>query len=232
MKHTTGRPVTSIGRSPGRVMLSIGVLALLGAGVACKAREKAPAAAPQAPAADTAADAAPAEPSAPAPVAAAPVEVARPSCDQFQITENGAGAVLIGDPRDSVRTRCRVLSDSTAVDGDGMVQGRVVLGVGGSTLVAQIANDRVNGIFATDSLFRTLDGLGPGTLVRSMLQLPGAVVLEGVHDLSLVVAAHCGLYFQIPKPAVLPEAGGKWADVVTALPPDTRIERVVVRGCR
>lgn len=232
MKHTVERPAPSVRRSPGRIVLSVGILTLLGSGVACRTREKkAPAAAPQAPAVDTA-EAAPAAPVAAAPVAAAPVEVVRPSCDQFQITENGVAAVLMGDPRDSVRSRCRVLSDSTAADGQGTIQGTVVVGVGSATLVAQIANDRVNGIFVTDSLFRTADGLGPGTLVRALLQLPGAVVLEGVRDLSLVVNAHCGLYFQIPKPAVLPQGGSRWTDVVAALPPDTRIERVVVRGCR
>jgi hypothetical protein len=232
MKRTAERSVTSIRRSPGRLVLSIGVVALLGAGVACRAREKAPAAPPQTPAVDTAAEETPPQPVAPAPVAAAPVVVMRPPCDQFQITENGAGAVLIGDARDSVRTRCRVLSDSTAADGDGTIQGRLMVGVSSSTMVAQIANDRVNGIFVTDSLFQTIDGLGPGMLLTSLLRMPGAIVLEGVNDLSLVVSAHCGLYFQIPKPAVLPEGGARWADVAAALPAGTRIERVVIRGCR
>ena len=222
--------MSSIRRSPAHRLLSIGLLALLGAGVACKARDKAPVPPPQAPADTTPAEPAAPEPAPPAPVVAAPIEV-RPSCDQFQLTENGAAAVRIGDARDSLRTRCPILGDSTAADVEGNIQGTVVVGVGGSTMVAQIAADRVNGIFVTDPRFRTMDGLGPGILLGSLMQMPGALALEGVNDLSIIVNAHCGLYFQIPKPPV-PEDGKRWTSVAAEMPAGTSIERVVVRGCR
>jgi hypothetical protein len=68
--------------------------------------------------------------------------------------------------------------------------------------------------------------------VTRLLDLSGALVLEGVHDLSIVVSAHCGLYFRISKPVTPPENGARWTDVVRAMPGDTPIERVVVHGCR
>jgi hypothetical protein len=227
MKHTADRPAISVRRTAGRRVLSIGLLALVASGIACKARKDAPAAPPQIPA-----DTTPAEAAAPAPVVAAPAEAVRPACDQFQLTENGAAAVLIGDPRDSVRARCSILSDSTTTDGEGKIQGNVVVGVSGSPVVVEIANDRVYRLAVTDPQFRTADGLGPGMPLSQVMQLPGAVVLEGMHDLSIVVSAHCGLYFRIPKPAAPPENGGRWTDVVAALPQGTPVERVVVHGCR
>jgi hypothetical protein len=106
-----------------------------------------------------------------------------------------------------------------------------VIGVSNSSMVVQVAGDRVNGLFVTDSTFRTADGLGPGTLIAPLLQMTGALVLEGVNDLSIVVQAHCGLYFQIPRPTVMPADGQRWTDVVRAMPQGTSVERVVVRGC-
>jgi hypothetical protein len=166
-----------------------------------------------------------------APVAA-PIETIRPACDQYQVTDNGVGAVQIGDPRESIRSRCIVLSDSTGQEGEGGTKGKVTVGVNGSPLEVEIADDRVYRLAVADTLFRTMDGLGPGMSVTRLLDLPGAIVLEGVHDLSIVVSAHCGLYFRITKPATLPENGGRWTDVVRAMPADTPVERVVVHGCR
>ena len=228
-KSTTDRRAACMRRSTRRA-LSIGALALLGSGVACKARPDAKAAAPEVPV-----DTATPEPVAPAPtsVVAAPVETVRSTCDQYTIRESGIGAVEIGDPHDALRARCIVIGDSTTTDGgDGTVRGNVVVGVNGSPVVVQIADSRVNRLTVTDSLFRTVDRLGPGIPVVQLLDLPGAVVLEGVHDLSVVVNAHCGLYFRISKPATLPESGGRWSDVVRAMPQGTPVERVVVHGCR
>jgi hypothetical protein len=232
MKRTADRIATSIRRTSGHRALSIGILALLGPGVACKARHHA-----SPPPATAAADSTPAEqPVAPAPeqvaMAVAPIEVVRPRCDQFTVTENGVGALEIGDPRDSVRTRCVIESDSTAQNGEGQVQGNVVVGVAGSPLLVEIAEGRVYRLAVTDTLFRTRDGLGPGFAIARLLDLPGAVVLEGAHDLSVVVSAHCGIYFRIPKPATPPETGARWTDVVRAMPEGTPVERMVVHGCR
>ena len=232
MKHTVERPVTSFPRAPGPRVLSICVLALLGAGLACKPRHDAPPTPPAAVADSTPVE----EDAAPVPVAmpvaAAPIETIRPTCDQYQLTDNGVGPVQIGDPRESVRSRCIVTSDSTAQEGEGGVKGKVMVGVNGSPLEVEIADDRVYRLVVADTLFRTMDGLGPGTSVTRLLDLPGAMVLEGVHDLSIVVNAHCGLYFRISKPATPPENGARWTDVVRAMAPSTPVERVVVHGCR
>ena len=229
MKRTAEQSVTSILRTPGRRILSIGVLVLLGVGVACKAKPHAPPPAQEKVTEEVLADTAPPPPPPPLPVPVATIEV-RASCDRFLLVENGTGAVQMGDARDSVRARCRIISDSTVADQQG-IHGGLVISVGSSSAVAQIADDRVNGLFVTDTLFRTIDGLGPGTLVRSLLEMNGATVLEGLTDLSIVVEAHCGLFFRIPKPAAVPQNGQRWRNVAMALPPDTRIERVVVRGC-
>ncbi len=223
MKRTAETSVTSILRTRGHRFLTIGVVLLLAVGVACKAKKAPP------PPPEKAAEEVVAEPPPPPPVPVAAIEI-RASCDRYLLVENGTGAVQMGDARDSVRARCRILGDSTTADDQG-VHGTLVIGVGSSSAVTQIADDHVNGLFVTDTLFRTSDGLGPGTPVLSLLEMTGPIVLEGITDLSIVVEAHCGLFFRIPKPAVSPQNGQRWTDVVKALPPDTRIERVVVRGC-
>ena len=233
-KSTTDHRAPRIDRSTRRV-LTIGALALCGSVVGCKARKDAKAATPAVAAVDTAAAAPEPEPvaPAPAPVVVAPVEAERPRCDQYVIRESGVAAVEIGDPQSALRDRCVVLGDSTAVDAaDGMPRGNVTVGVNGTPMVVQIAEGKVYRITVTDPQFRTADGLGAGMPVAGMLELPGAVVLEGEHDLSVVVSAHCGLYFRITKPATLPENVARWSDVVRAMPAGTPVERVVVHGCR
>jgi len=113
-----------------------------------------------------------------------------------------------------------------------MPRGNVVVGVNGTPMVVQVAEGKVYRITVTEPQFRTADGFGPGTPVVGMLDLPGAVVLEGEHDLSVVVSAHCGLYFRITKAATLPSSAARWSDVVRAMPQGTPVERVVVHGCR
>lgn len=226
MKHTTERSI-------GRRVLPLCALALLGTGVACKPRHKAATPPPAA----TVADSAPVEEAgaptpAAAPVAAAAPDDIRPTCDQYQFTDNSVGPVRVGDPRASVRERCVVVSDSASAEGEGGGRGKIMVGVNSSPLEVEIADDRVYRLTVTDTLFRTMDGLGPGTPVTQLLDLPGAMVLEGVHDLSIVVNAHCGLYFRISKPATMPENGGRWTDAVRAMPAGTVVERVVVHGCR
>jgi hypothetical protein len=231
MKTAAERRTTSTRPSAGCRALSIALLAVLGPFIGCKARKEAPP--PPAVVADTAPseEAAVAAPVA-APVAAAPVEEYRPACDQYQLTDNGAAALRIGDPRDLVSTKCRVLSDSSAQEGEGGARSNMVVGVNGSPLVVEIADERVYRLGVADSLFRTADGLGPGVAVTRLLDMPGSVVLEGVHDLSIVVDAHCGLYFRVSKPATLPANGTRWSDFLRSLPPGTPVERVVVHGCR
>lgn len=232
-KSTTDQRAARMLRSTRRV-LSVGTLALLGAAVGCKPRHKA-----KAPPAVAAVDTTPATPEpeqvapAPAPVFVAPVEAERPRCDQFTIRENGIGAVEIGDPQDALRNRCVVLGDSTAIDAtDGLPRGNVVIGVNGAPATVQIAEGKVYRITVTDPQFRTDDGLAAGMPIAAMLDLPGAMVLEGEHDLSVVVSAHCGLYFRITKPTNLPMQIARWSDVVRAMPQGTPVERVVVHGCR
>ena len=226
-KRTAQRAGSSIRRTAAGRVVSVGILALLASAAACKPKPRTPP--PAAAAADsTPAEEEPAPAPAPAPVAVAPVVTVRPACDQFTVTESGVGALEIGDPRDSIRERCTVVSDSTTATGEG----NVVVGVSGIPLVVEVADGRVYRMAVSDSLFRTRDGLGPGMPVARLLDLPGAIVLEGVHDLSVVVDAHCGLYFRISKPAIPPENGGRWSDVVRAMPQGTPVERVVVHGCR
>ena len=220
MRHVTGRA------------LWIGALALAGGVGACKAKPDAKAAAPVA--ADTATsapvDSIPAaQPVVAEQVAAAPVEAVRYACDQFTIRENGVGAMEVGETQDAFRTRCIIMSDSIS---EGSASGTVVVGVSGAPVEVQVTDGRVYRLTVSNPGFRTVDGLGPGVSVVRLLDWPGAVVLEGEHDLSVVVSAHCGLYFRIAKPAVTPQSLSRWADIVRAMPPDTPVERVVVHGCR
>lgn len=222
-KHTLARPI-------GRRVLSTVALALVATAVGCKPRHKTPTPPPAAAVDSTPEETAAAPAPVVTPVAATPDDV-RPTCDQYQFTDNSVGPVRVGDPRESVRSRCIVLNDSTAQQGEGGVRGKVVVGVNGSPLEVEIADDRVYRLAVSDTLFRTMDGLGPGTAVTRLLDLPGALVLEGEHDLSIVVNAHCGLYFRIAKPTTPPE-NGRWTDIVRAMPAGTAVEHVVVHGCR
>jgi hypothetical protein len=222
-------------RRSARPVLTIAALGLIGSAAGCKARHEAKAATPAVAAVDTTPATPEPEPvaAAPAPVFVAPVEAERPRCDQYVIRESGVAALEIGDPQSALRERCIVLGDSTATDAtDGMPRGNVVVGVNGTPMVVQIAEGKVYRITLTDPQFRTADGLAAGMPVAAMLDLPGAVVLEGEHDLSVVVGAHCGLYFRITKPATLPAGAARWSDVVRAMPAGTPVERVVVHGCR
>jgi hypothetical protein len=233
-KSTTEPHSARARRATWRVV-SIAAIALVGAGVACTTKPDAKAAVPE-----LAVDSATPEPVAPEPVApepvpvvATPVAAMRRSCDDYTIREEGIGAMEVGDAHDAFRNSCIVSSDSTATDAnDGSVRGTVVVSVNGSLVNVQVTENRIYRLSVSDPAFRTVDGLGPGVPIIRLLDWPGAVVLEGDHDLSVVVSAHCGLYFRIAKPAMAPASLGRWTDIVRAMPESTPVERVVVHGCQ
>jgi hypothetical protein len=218
-----------------RRVVSIVALALVGAGVACTTKPDAKAAVPVVAADSATPDPVAAEPvmAESAPAVVTPVAAMRRSCDDYTIREEGIGAMEVGEAPEGFRNSCIVANDSTATDAnDGSARGTVVVSVNGSLVNVQVSENRIYRLSVADPAFRTVDGLGPGVPIVRLLDWPGAVVLEGDHDLSVVVNAHCGLYFRIAKPAMAPASLGRWTDIVRAMPENTPVERVVVHGCQ
>lgn len=57
--------------------------------------------------------------------------------DGAQVTGDGVGAVVIGDPVDRVRLRCPVVGDTTLFL-EGMPQPALLVGVGSNTVLAEV----------------------------------------------------------------------------------------------
>jgi hypothetical protein len=151
-------------------------------------------------------------------------------CGDTVVRDDGVGRLRIGEEIDSVRARCSVVRDTTALDAEGMPSRKITVSFGKDSLVAEIVNERVWRIEVRSGEFATRDSLHVGTPIARMLRLRNPRGLTGEGQLFLVTADHCGLSFRLSNPDG--SAVRDWArPVLSKLPPSTMVSEILVIGC-
>jgi hypothetical protein len=120
------------------------------------------------------------------------------------LAEDGVGRVRIGVTAAEIRATCEVVRDTTAIASEGLSARTLLVRVGDDSVLAVVVNDRVQSISVETRAFRTVDGLGVGTPVRTLLAQPGVMTFGGEGNVVLSVPAHCGMSFVLP-----PRTAGK-----------------------
>lgn len=154
------------------------------------------------------------------------------ACRSGPITGYGVGVVRLGMKADSLRAACQgtVERREAADEGSTALVLDVLLGAG--TAVAEIDVGQVWRIQVRAPGLRTEDGIGVGSALRELLTDDRATGMSGEGRLFVTSPSHCGLSFQLAPEAAraLPQGGD--AAALRRLPPETRITRILVVGCR
>src|SRR5690348_17353400 len=150
-------------------------------------------------------------------------------CGRPVVDGDGIGAIRIGMPAESVKTRCHVVRDTMELRAEGQQERILVVAFGDDTANVEVSEGRVWRIEITNPRLRTADWLGVGTPLSGLLALRGGVQgLTGEGSLFLLTEAKCGLSFELSGPRA---PAGDWTEArLRTLPAGTVVKRVLVVG--
>jgi hypothetical protein len=161
-------------------------------------------------------------------VAPAPALAQARRCGDATITGDRVGAVRIGMSLDSVRTRCRIIRDTTEMD-EGEA-GRVVYAlVAEDTVRIDVMNNSVEFIRVRRNLFMTQDSIRAGMPLARFLIGRHPEILVGEGKVYLVDRTHCGISFGLSAEAYA-RARHLTEVSLARLPRSTVIDEILVIG--
>jgi cytochrome c5 len=153
------------------------------------------------------------------------------SCGDEVLTDEGIGELRIGTTVESVKQKCNVLRDTTALGAEAMPARKLTVALSRDAVEAEIVNGRVWRIAVDSPRLRTADGLGVGTSIGRLRQLKEARLMTGEGQLFVASPEHCGMSFKLAN--VGPDAlRGSTGRAGLARLPDTAVaSEVLIFGC-
>jgi hypothetical protein len=145
------------------------------------------------------------------------------------LTGDGIGELRVGRTVASVREQCRVLEDKQLPHGnEGHPERRIKVVIAGSVFDATVVDDRVWRIEVLSAHARTRDSLGVGTTARELQRRGARPPSYGEGGVYTTIESMCGLSFRLgglQHPVAIKRG---WQ----AIPPDARVDLVLMFGCR
>jgi hypothetical protein len=154
------------------------------------------------------------------------------ACGEEIVSDEGIGALRIGATVNSVRQKCNVVRDTTAIAAEGMPARKLTVAFSRDTVEAEIVDDRVWRIAVRSPRLRTADSLGVGTTKARLLELKTPRLMTGEGQLFVALPAHCGMSFRLTN--VGPDAlrGNMDPSGLGRLPESAVVAEVLIFGCR
>ena len=153
------------------------------------------------------------------------------SCGEEVVTDEGVGQLRIGATVESIRQKCTVVRDTTAIGAEGMPARKVAVAFSRDTLEAEVVNGRVWRIAVLSPRLRTADSLGEGTTIARLLQLKTPRGMTGEGNFFVASPEHCGMSFRLS----ITGAGARHGDLDSAglarLPKSVVVPEVLIFGC-
>lgn len=151
----------------------------------------------------------------------------------MMLSDSGIGAVRLGVDAAVVNAECWVWRDTVRTDAEGLPQRVLRVRLGPSALDAEVVDARVWRISISDSLLRTSDGLGVGSLLSELLAMPEATGRRGEGATYVRVPTYCGLSFQLDSVSARELRGGATLNpaALQRVAEVARVVRVLVTGC-
>ena len=152
---------------------------------------------------------------------------------KLTLTGDGVGAVRVGATVAAVRKACHAPVRKSRKGEPPPPADLLELKISGAPVRAEIEGGRVWRVVVDDGPFRTLDKLGVGSPLQDILASGPARAsqIEGV-----IYAANtnrCGVSFALSYRPRRGEDRDNWtAEGLARLPPDTKVERVLMSGCK
>lgn len=163
--------------------------------------------------------------------AAASQSERKSSCGGEVIGEEGIGELRIGATVESVRQKCNVLRDTTAMGAEGMPARKLTVALSTDTVEAEIVNGRVWRIAIDSPRLRTPDGLGAGTLIERLRQLKSPRLMTGEGQLFVATPEHCGMSFRLSNTGPDALRGNLDRAGLSRLPESAVVSEVLIFGC-
>jgi len=168
------------------------------------------------------------QPSSAAPSTSAP----RPSvCGDAVITGEGIGELRIGTTVESVRQKCNVLRDTTALIDEGGPARILTVALSRDTVEAQIHEGRVWRIAVHSPRLQTADSLGVGTTLGRLLRLRNPRGMTGEGKYFVASPDHCGMSFRLANAGLGAWRGDQDSAGLARLPKSAVVSEVLVFGC-
>ena len=149
------------------------------------------------------------------------------------VTDSTVGPIRLGDTIRGVRGRCRIVRDTVQPNSDFVEPERVLsISVGGDTVQAVVDTAGVvTRIYVDAPRFRTADGLGVGTKLRT-LAARGASGGQAESTFGVSLPRHCGLRFVIAGMQGVQQGDELDATHLRQQPTTASVKRIEIVGCR
>jgi hypothetical protein len=166
-------------------------------------------------------------------------QVAKPLADEAHrcggkmiLTGDGVGAVRVGATVAAVRKACHVPAIKLK-KGESPPADLLTVKIGMTEVKAEIMAGRVWRVIVDDGSLQTGDRLGVGSPLSALLAAGPARASEIEGVIYAATARHCGVNFALSYKPRRGEDRDSWtAEGLARLPPDTRVERVMMAGCK
>jgi hypothetical protein len=152
---------------------------------------------------------------------------------KLTLTGDGVGAVRVGASVAAVRRAChapvRKLRKGEAPPPSNLLQ----IKIGGAPVQAEIVDGQVWRVIVDDGPFRTQGRLGVGSPLAALLASPSVRASETEGVIYATTATDCGVSFALDYRPRRGEDRDSWTpESLSRLPPDTKVERVLMSGCK
>jgi hypothetical protein len=166
-------------------------------------------------------------------VARQPPAEAQRCSGALTLTGDGVGAVRVGAPVAAVRKACDISAIKQNKGDSSPTADLLELKIGGAPVRAEISGGRVWRVLVDDRSLRTVDKLGVGSPLSALLASGPARASEIEGVIYATTARHCGVSFALSYRPRRGEDRDSWtAEGLARLPPDTKVERVMMAGCK
>ena len=152
---------------------------------------------------------------------------------KLTLTGDGVGAVRVGATVAAVRKACHVPAIKLKKGESPPPAELLTVKIGMTEVKAEIMAGRVWRVIVDDGSLQTGDRLGVGSPLSAVLAAGPARASEIEGVIYAATARHCGVNFALSYNPRRGEDRDSWtAEGLARLPPDTRVERVMMAGCK
>jgi len=152
-------------------------------------------------------------------------------CGSEVLSDEGIGALRIGATVESVRQKCNVLRDTTAMGAEGMPARKLIVALSRDTVEAEIVNGQVWRLAVNSARLRTADGLGVGTSIERLRQLKSPRLMTGEGALFVASSEHCGMSFRLSNTGPNALRGNLDRAGLARLPASAVVSEALIFGC-
>jgi len=152
---------------------------------------------------------------------------------KLTLTGDGVGAVRVGATVAAVRKACHVGRVKKQRDDEAQLERVLEFKIGKTPITAELDHGRVWRVVVDGEDLKTLDKLGVGSPLSSLLAYGDVTAAEGEGWLYATIPGRCGVSFRLSYEPKTGEDRDNWTTaLLSRLPADTQVTQVLLFGCK